>query len=86
MFAQINITGRVRTRTKISGKRLSGSGREPRGYFRAAGTQTGLQVRPTLKAIAPGYDVLGVGKPRVEIDLYDIRVSVQSGCSEIVSL
>jgi len=75
--------GRMRSYGQTS---LSGSGRELGGYFRTAGTQTVLQVRPTLKAIAPGYDVLGVGKPRMEIALYDIRVSVQSGCSEIVSL
>jgi hypothetical protein len=61
--------------------------RELGGHFRAARTQTGLQARPTFKAITPGYNVLGLGKPSMEIELYDIiTVSVQSGCSEIVSL
>jgi len=66
---------------------LSGSCRELGGYFSAALTQTVLQARPTFKAIAPGYNVLGVGKPRMEIALCDIiTVSVQSGCSEIFFL
>jgi hypothetical protein len=81
------VTGQVRTRTlNIGQTSLSGSGRELGGHFRAVGTQTVLQVLPTLKAIAPGYDVLGVCKPRMEIAIYDIRVSVQSDRSEIVLL
>lgn len=49
-------------------------------------SQTGLQVRPASKSVAPCDYVLDVGKSRVGSAIQDIKGVVSFGCSCILSL